>query len=82
MYRMHDETQIADRFRWVACQLDVLRKCAKLSELKSALNSLPNGLDDTYEPILLGIDDLWRNDVQKVFAVPKQICCWMKSSIF
>ena len=30
------------------------------------MNSLPKTLDDTYERILLGIDELWRDDVHKV----------------
>src|ERR1700727_3989815 len=54
------------RFRWVVCQLDELRKCAKLSELRRALNALPKTLDETYERILVKIDELYREDVQKV----------------
>jgi hypothetical protein len=50
----------------VACQLDTLQKCAKLSELTTALNSLPKTLDATYERILLGIDELWQDDVHKI----------------
>src|ERR1700733_14432054 len=43
-----------DRFRWVYCQLDTLRRCMPSSILKS-LNELPITLDDTYERILQGI---------------------------
>jgi hypothetical protein len=57
---------LPNRFRWVACQLDSLRKCAKLSELRITLKSLPKTLDETYERILLGLDELWHNDVHKV----------------
>src|SRR5580658_10093928 len=54
------------RFRWVVCQLEELRKCAKLSELRKTLKSLPKTLDKTYERILLSIDELYQEDVQKV----------------
>jgi hypothetical protein len=43
-----------DRFRWVYCQLDTLRRCMP-SSIRKALNELPITLDDTYEQILLGI---------------------------
>src|SRR6266852_276524 len=43
-----------DRFRWVYCQLDNLRRCMPLS-IRKALNELPITLDDTYERILQGI---------------------------
>ena len=65
-YGLGDRRSCRDRFRWVACQLDALRKCAKLSELRHTLNSLPKTLDDTYERILLGIDESWRDDVYRV----------------
>ena len=37
-----------DRFRWVYCQLDTLRRCFPQS-IRKALNDLPITLDDTYE---------------------------------
>jgi hypothetical protein len=43
------------RFRWVVCQLDMLRGCCPPS-LRDALNELPETLDETYKRILLGID--------------------------
>ena len=43
------------RFRWVVCQLDMLRRCFPPS-LRDALKELPETLDETYERILLGID--------------------------
>jgi hypothetical protein len=45
---------MSDRFRWVYCQLDTLRRCMPSSICK-ALNELPITLDDTYERILQGI---------------------------
>ncbi|KAH0533900.1 hypothetical protein FGG08_007482, partial [Glutinoglossum americanum] len=43
-------------FRWVFCQLDVLRRCKKRDTLRNALRSLPKTLDETYERILINID--------------------------
>ncbi|KAF8519180.1 hypothetical protein JB92DRAFT_2675349, partial [Gautieria morchelliformis] len=44
-------------FRWVVCQLDALRKCRSPHELKMALTNLPKTLYETYDRILLGIDE-------------------------
>src|SRR6202020_635271 len=57
---------LISRFRWVVCQLEELRKCAKLSELRKALKALPKTLDETYERILVNIDEMYREDVRKV----------------
>ncbi|KAN0141646.1 hypothetical protein V8E53_000108 [Lactarius tabidus] len=38
-------------FRWVFCQLDMLRHCLAAS-LRNQLNALPNSLDATYERVL------------------------------
>ena len=42
---------ISDRFRWVFCQLDTLRRCLA-SSIRKALDELPTTLDDTYERAL------------------------------
>lgn len=39
------------------CQLDALRRCLSPAELRKALESLPQDLDDTYARILQGIED-------------------------
>ena len=44
------------RFRWVALQLMELKKCPTLKDIKDQLNNLPEGLDKTYDQILLGIN--------------------------
>lgn len=54
------------RFRWVVCQLDALQKCLKVTQLRSALRSLPKTLDDTYSRILLGIDEEYIPDALKI----------------
>ena len=43
------------RFRWVFCQLEVLRHCFPVN-LRCALKELPKSLDETYERILKGIN--------------------------
>ena len=45
---------VPDRFRWVFCQLDTLRRCMP-SSIRKALNDLPTSLDETYERALQGI---------------------------
>jgi ankyrin repeat protein len=48
-----------DRFRWVFCQLDRLRRCLS-PRIRQALDELPETLDETYERTLLDIDkDNW-----------------------
>lgn len=43
-----------DRFRWVSCQFEALRRCFAPSVLR-VLEELPETLDETYERILRGI---------------------------
>lgn len=38
------------------CSLDTLDRCVTRKEVRKALNSLPEGLDETYERTLLAID--------------------------
>ena len=45
------------RFRWVALQLNELKKCRTKTDLKKQLADLPQGLDKTYDRILLGINE-------------------------
>ncbi|KIJ91862.1 hypothetical protein K443DRAFT_14038 [Laccaria amethystina LaAM-08-1] len=44
-------------FRWVALQLNELKKCRTKTDLKRQLADLPKGLDKTYDQILLGINE-------------------------
>lgn len=39
------------RFRWVDCQIDILRRLRSNEEVEEALSSLPEGLYETYERI-------------------------------
>ena len=47
---------ICNRFRWVFCQLEVLRLCFP-SNLRRILEELPKSLDDTYKRILREINN-------------------------
>ena len=42
---------LSNRFRWVFCQLEILRDCLPPS-VRRTLNELPESLDETYERIL------------------------------
>lgn len=43
-------------FRWAACQLEALKRCISLKQLRIALGSLPKTLEDTYSRELSHID--------------------------
>jgi len=43
-------------FRWVYCQLEILRRCFP-SSIRATLECMPKTLDATYEHMLLGIDE-------------------------
>ena len=45
------------RFRWVALQLNELKECRTKADLKKQLADLPQGLDKTYDRILLGLKE-------------------------
>ncbi|KAI8210061.1 putative ankyrin repeat protein [Colletotrichum sp. SAR 10_76] len=43
-------------FQYLVCQFEVLQQCVHSEEeIRSALNNLPKGLDETYERLLLGV---------------------------
>jgi hypothetical protein len=60
---------IMNRFRWVECQLDTLRNCLRPSAVIEALNTLPEGLDATYERILSQIPKVYHQEAKIVFAL-------------
>jgi hypothetical protein len=53
------------RFRWVVCQLDMLKRCMSVAAVKKSLTGLPKNLDETYDRILLEIDDFHHVEVMK-----------------
>lgn len=55
-----------NRFRWVACQTDVLRKCRTQKDIDTVLLTLPRTLEDTYSRILDAIDEASQPEVRAV----------------
>ncbi|KAH0550901.1 hypothetical protein GP486_007735, partial [Trichoglossum hirsutum] len=53
-------------FRWVVCQLEVLRKCLRLPALRKKLKELPETLDETYNRILLSIPEDYRREAYAI----------------
>src|SRR5216684_969383 len=53
------------RFRWTACQLEVLRHHSS-STIRDALGDLPEGLEETYERILRGINHAREKDARRL----------------
>ena len=56
---------MSDRFRWVFCQLEVLRDCFPPS-VRRTLEELPESLDETYERILKEIKKPNRGQARRV----------------
>lgn len=55
------------RFRWAACQLEVLRKLHTDTAIHEALRNLPETLDETYERALHAIPDHSRQFAKRAF---------------
>jgi len=56
------------RFRWVECQMDQLKKCHRVVDVKEKLTFLPRTLNDTYKRILLGIPPDYSTLVARMFT--------------
>ena len=54
-----------DRFRWVSCQLEVLKNC-RPENIQQVLYKLPASLDETFERILRGIKVYNQNDAYRL----------------
>ncbi|KIJ22455.1 hypothetical protein M422DRAFT_277104 [Sphaerobolus stellatus SS14] len=65
-------------FLWVECQVDVLKKCRRLYDVKKALVSLLQTLDETYKRILLSVEEEDRIYVARlltwVIFNPRPLC--------
>jgi ankyrin repeat domain-containing protein 50 len=59
------ESNCLNRFRWVFCQLDALKKCIKPGSIRKALQTLPKTLDDTYARILMNINEECRQEARR-----------------
>lgn len=60
---------IAIRFRWAVCQLDISRRMITVDEIKEALESLPETLDETYECIFAAIPQHERRIAQRTLCL-------------
>jgi len=56
---------LSNRFRWVFCQLEVLRHCFP-SSVRHTLNELPESLDETYERVLKEIKKPNRHQAHRI----------------
>ena len=54
------------RFRWVVCQLEILRWILPM-DIQGSLDSMPKTLDETYERVLLAIHGEMRQYAQRLF---------------
>src|SRR5947207_11283141 len=52
------------RFRWVICQLEAIRKCYKVSHLRTVLRQLPKTLEETYQKILENVPEDYNREVR------------------
>ena len=57
------------RFRWVECQLEVLRDCLTITSVEAALSDLPETLDETYDRMLQSIDSQHFEYARTAFAL-------------
>ena len=64
-YQEKDISLTIYRFRWVACQLDVLRDCLKPKLVRKKLKELPKSLNETYDRILLNVPRLHWDDTHR-----------------
>jgi hypothetical protein len=62
---------LSHRFRWVYCQLEILRQCLPPS-VTCILDDLPETLDETYERILRDINKVNRDSLLHCLTVAFQ----------
>ncbi|KAF8556663.1 ankyrin [Imleria badia] len=63
-------------FRWVQCQLDTLKRCVTAVEIREALESLPVGLEATYERILLTM-----NNEGRTGEISRRALVWLVAAL-
>lgn len=57
------------RFRYAACQLEILAECGSVEEVRKDIQRLPSTLDETYERILRNINPKHREDAIQALAM-------------
>ncbi|KAK5652809.1 hypothetical protein OQA88_9475 [Cercophora sp. LCS_1] len=55
-------------FRWVVCQLELLRRIPFESDIRKVINELPETLDETYCRILTSIPTEWRPIIRRALC--------------
>ncbi|KAH7910719.1 hypothetical protein BJ138DRAFT_1113828 [Hygrophoropsis aurantiaca] len=60
-------------FRWVQCQLDSILACRTVRGIRDALSNLPRGLYETYDRILLSIEERGPEDSR----IAQQSLMWL-----
>lgn len=58
-------TEEEGMFQWVVCQLDMLKCCMSIAAIRQRMTALAGTLDETYDQILLSIDDIHQVEVMK-----------------
>ncbi|KAK3690297.1 hypothetical protein B0T22DRAFT_441706 [Podospora appendiculata] len=53
-------------FRWAFCQMETLRTCSRVIDIKKTLATLPKTLDETYERLLAGIYENHAEEAQAI----------------
>jgi hypothetical protein len=53
-------------FRYVQCQLDMLRQCLREKDIKETLNRLPKDLDETYSRMLSQISEIYVDEAHTI----------------
>ncbi|OAL01666.1 hypothetical protein IQ06DRAFT_246464, partial [Phaeosphaeriaceae sp. SRC1lsM3a] len=57
-------------FRWVECQFEALKRCPRSKHhLEQCLQSLPRSLDETYERMLLSIDEGSYEEARRILTL-------------
>ena len=72
-YRDWLPSYVSNRFRWVFCQLEVLRHCFP-SNLRHALMELPKSLDETYKRVLKDINKANREHAYRLLQCLVEAC--------
>lgn len=58
-----------NRFRWVKCQLEILRKYLTVPAIRKALSDLPKTLDEMYACILANIPPEYAREAHIIFQL-------------
>jgi hypothetical protein len=63
-------TDHPNRFQWVVCQLDILKRCLSIAGVRKALDAgLPKDLNQTYDQILARTDEIHLPELMKILKV-------------